>query len=115
MRNYTGFHWFMSIVVLTALLSVATIRNSVAQSVSQLSDEQRRELTVFGIRAGLGIDIGPAGVKNVLAGADLEKMIATGLNGNQFLCAEIVSVFPLRLKSKYEVTCIENAGAIIPH
>ncbi len=81
-----------------------------AQSVSNLSLEQRRELTVFGIRGGLGLRVGPSDIKKVQSGSDLEKFVATGLNGNGLLCAQVESVYALTLKGKYEITCVAYRG-----
>ena len=81
-----------------------------AQSVDQLTLQQEKELTVFGIKGGLNMDVSVDEIKNRLPKADLEELIATGINGNSFLCATVLEVRPLTLKSKYEVTCIAYRG-----
>ena len=109
----TAFRSFKKAYLLFAMLSVAGPFPSfyaVAQTVDDLSSQQRRELTVFGIKGAFGLNIGPSSVKKVLSGAKLEKMVAAGLNGNGLLCAKITEVRALKLKSKYEVTCIAYRG-----
>lgn len=70
-----------------------------------LTAEQSKELTVFGGKA-MGANVGVADIKNVITGADLNKLVATGINLNQFLCATVTDIRPLKVESTYEVTCI---------
>ena len=39
-----------------------------------------------------------------------DKLVATGLNLNGHLCAELVDVHPLKVKSKYDATCVTYRG-----
>jgi len=96
------------LVVLSA--SLLLVGAATAQTVDDFSIDQRRELTVFGIRGGLGIVVGPGDLHEVPSGGDLETMIATGLNGNGFLCASISEIRALSLRGKYEVTCVAYRG-----
>ena len=96
------------LVILSAVLLL--VGAATAQTVDDLSIDQRKELTVFAIRGGLGILMGPNDVKDVPSGSDLETMIATGLNGNGLLCASIREIWALRLPGKYEVTCVAYRG-----
>jgi len=82
--------------------------SSSAQSVSP-SDIQKKELTLFGMKAmGLNVDI--SGVKKVLSTSEVNQMVATGLNLNGHLCAELVAIRPLKVRSTYEATCIAYRG-----
>jgi hypothetical protein len=46
----------------------------------------------------------------VLSQAEIEHMVATGINKNGHLCARIVDIRPLKIKSAYEVSCIAYRG-----
>ena len=96
------------LVTLSAVLLL--VGAAKAQTVDDLSIDQQKELTVFGIRGAFGVSMGPNDVKKVLSGGDLELMIATGLNGNDLLCASIKEVRALTLRGKYEVTCVAYRG-----
>jgi len=74
-----------------------------------LSDTQKKELTLFGIKA-MGLNVGIAQVKNVLSTPEVNEMVATGLNLNGHLCAELILILPLKVKSTYEATCIAYRG-----
>ena len=74
-----------------------------------LSLENKKELTVFGLRS-LGMQSGVGDVKKVLSKAEIEELVSTGINLNGFLCAKITDISSLKIKSAYEVTCIANRG-----
>lgn len=74
-------------------------------SAADLSTVQKKELTVFGMKA-MGLNFGVGDVKNVLSTSKIEKIVSTGLNLNSHLCAQITDIRPLKVKSTYEVTCI---------
>ena len=76
---------------------------------ASLSDTQKKELTVFGMKA-MGINVSISQVKKVLSTPDVYEMVATGLNLNGHLCAELVSISSLKVKSTYEATCIAYRG-----
>lgn len=42
--------------------------------------------------------------------AEAEDLLATLINLNGMLCAEVISVTPLRTRDRYEVECIEYRG-----
>ncbi len=74
-----------------------------------LSTLQKKELTFFGLKAfGLASDI--SAVKKNLPLPDIEKLVATGINLNGHLCARIVEIRPLKVKSTYEIACIAYRG-----
>jgi hypothetical protein len=100
----------VSVAALVSAVITLTVADAAAQSVSSLTKDQQRELNVFGIRAGLGLHIGPNDIKNVQTGRDLEQMIALGLNGSGHLCANVVHVSALKMAGKYEVTCVAYRG-----
>ncbi len=74
-----------------------------------LSDIQKKELTLFGMKA-IGINANIGMVKNIMSKSEINKMVATGLNANGHLCANVVHIIPLIIKSKYEVECITYRG-----
>ena len=74
-----------------------------------LSDMQKKELTLFGMKA-MGLNVGIGQVKKVLSVSEVNKMVATGLNLNSHLCAELIAVRLLKVKSTYEATCIAYRG-----
>lgn len=74
-----------------------------------LSAQHKKELTVFGMRA-MGLKVGVSDVKNVLSASEIEQMVATGLNLNGHLCAEITGIRVLKVQGTYEVTCIAYRG-----
>jgi len=96
------------IVGLTMLLVGGTVLSSSAQSVS-LSDIQKKELTLFGMKA-MGVNVDISQVINVPSTPEVHQMVATGLNLNGHLCAELVAIRPLNVKSTYEATCIASRG-----
>lgn len=108
-RNFIPFRILRMFTVLASFMMYAGGAVT-AQSLDQLTLQQEKELTVFGIKGGLNMDASVDDIKNRLAKADLEEMIATGINGNGFLCATVLEVRPLTLESKYEVTCIAYRG-----
>lgn len=58
----------------------------------------------------MGAKVGVEDVKNALGKAEVDKMVATGLNLNGHLCAELVEVRALRLDAQYEATCVTYGG-----
>lgn len=58
----------------------------------------------------MGLNVGLGQVKKVLSTSEVNKMVATGLNLNGHLCAELISILPLKVKSTYEVACIAYRG-----
>lgn len=72
---------------------------------ADLTDAQIKELTVFSGRS-MGVNIQSSDIKNIVSRAELNKLVATGININGHLCAEIVDIRPLKISSTYEVTCI---------
>lgn len=74
-----------------------------------LTIDQKKELTFFGMKSiGLGVSI--SDLKNHLSMPEVYEVVATGLNVNQLLCAELIDVRPLEIKSKYEASCIVFRG-----
>jgi len=78
-------------------------------SAAELTTQQKKELIVFGMRA-MGLKVGIGHVKKILSRPEIETMVATGLNLNSHLCAEITDIRPLKVKATYEVTCIAYRG-----
>lgn len=74
-----------------------------------LSNDQKKELTLFGMKA-MGLNVGMAQVKKVVSTAEVHELVATGLNLNGHLCAELVDVRPLKVRSTYEATCVAYRG-----
>jgi hypothetical protein len=58
----------------------------------------------------MGFNVGMDKVKNVLSTPEVHEMVATGLNLNGHLCAELVEIRPLKVQSTYEATCIAYRG-----
>ena len=84
------------------------LMSGLAQAAS-LSDTQKKELTLFGMKA-MGLNVGIGHVKKVLPDPEVNEMVATGLNLNGHLCAELITVRPLKVESTYEATCIAYRG-----
>jgi hypothetical protein len=78
-------------------------------SAADLTAEQKKELTLFAMKA-MGFNVGISDIKNVLTMPEIEKVVATGLNANGHLCAQITAILPLKKKSVYEATCIAYRG-----
>ncbi len=95
------FKKYVSILLLGALPVIA--------SAADFTTGQKKELTVFGMKA-MGLNVGISDVKNILSASEIEQMVATGLNLNGHLCAQITDIRPLKVKSTYEVTCIAYRG-----
>jgi len=74
-----------------------------------LSVQQRTELAYFGLRA-MGLNVGIEAVRNVPTEAEIRTMVATGINGNGHVCAEVVSIIPLGVPGAYEVRCVMYRG-----
>lgn len=85
--------------------SLACVPTAGADTTASLSDKHQKELAVFLMQA-MGTDLGVDDVKNKSSAAELETMVATGLNMNGHLCASITDIQPLRPAGAYEVTCI---------
>ena len=57
------------------------------------------------------IDISPERFPSqFVSDAETKKMVATGLNLNGHLCAELTSIKPLKIKSTYEASCVAYRG-----
>ncbi len=79
------------------------ISNSVLAA--SLSDTQKKELIVFGIKA-MGTNANISDVRKVVSTPDIYKMVSVGLLLNGHLCAKLLEIRPLMVKSTYEATCI---------
>ena len=55
----------------------------------ELTSIQKKELMLFGMKA-MGLKVGIEDIKKEQSMADIEKLVATGLNLNRHLCAQIV-------------------------
>ena len=88
---------------------VVFLLSETSSQAATLSDVQNKELTLFGMKA-MGLNVGIAQVKKVLSTPEVHEMVATGLNLNGHLCAELVDVRPLKVKSTYEATCVAYRG-----
>lgn len=99
----------MRAMLFKTCVAVALLALSSTAVAGKLNENQRRELTVFGLRA-MGMQAGPSDVKKVLTGKELKTMVATGINLNGHLCAEITDIRPLKVESAYEVTCVTYSG-----
>ncbi len=97
------------IAIVSMLLLLFSKSATATQSHVTLTPEQHKELIVFGMRA-MGARVTPSDVKNPLTREKVEALVATGLNLNGHLCAEMVDLRPIQLKSKYEATCITYRG-----
>lgn len=74
-----------------------------------LTDDQKKELMIFGMKA-MGINVGMDQIKKVLSAREVYEMVAGGLNLNGHLCAELVDVRSLKAQSTYEATCVAYRG-----
>ena len=91
------------------ILTLVVFLVPVLVQAGSLSDTQKKELTLFGMKA-MGLNVGIEQVKKVLPTPEVNKMVATGLNSNGHLCAELISILPLKVTSTYEATCIAYRG-----
>jgi hypothetical protein len=94
-------------IILNGIITLCLLSLSV--HAESLSDVQKKELMLFGMKA-MGLNVGINHVKNVLSISEINEMVATGLNLNGHLCAELVAIRPLKVKSSYEATCIAYRG-----
>lgn len=101
MKNKTSFQLIRAVLFLTI--------SSASFAETSLSDYQKKELIVFGMQA-MGIDKGIPDVKKVLSTSEVYEIVATGINLNGFLCAELLDIRPLKMQSKYEASCIAYRG-----
>lgn len=94
----------MSRLFITLLLScyVASVQ------ADTLSSKHKKELTIFSFYA-LGVRPNINQLK-ILSMPEIKEMVATGINMNGLLCAQITSISPLRVDGAYEVTCIAYSG-----
>lgn len=91
------------ILISAVLVAVATTTHAI-----DLSTQNKKELTVFGLRA-MGINAGVIDVKEVLLRSEIEKLVQAGLNLQGRLCAKITNIRPLlkvETKGSYAVTCV---------
>lgn len=79
---------------------------------AELSATQKKELVVFTGRA-MGMKTDVDDVKQTMSVGEIERLVATGLNLNRYLCSQIVEIRPLELTSTYEVTCIAYGGGTV--
>jgi hypothetical protein len=75
----------------------------------KLNESQRKELTLFSMKA-MGLNVEIKDVKKVLSPIEVNELVATGINLNDHLCAEVIEVRPLKMKSRYEAKCIAYRG-----
>jgi hypothetical protein len=95
-----------------ALLASLVICMAVSGTLSYtetLSDVQKKELTLFGMKA-MGLNVGIAQVKKVVSTPEVHEIVATGLNVNGHLCAELIEIRPLKVQSTYEATSVAYRG-----
>ena len=90
-------------------LLVGALGLSYASESPSLTEGQRSELMVFGIKA-MGLNVGLADIKNIPSNAEVAEVVETGLNLNHHLCAALVSIRPLELEHTYEAVCIAYRG-----
>lgn len=95
--------------VCAIVLTAAVLGLSHASEPPSLTEDQRRELTLFGIKA-MGVNAGPGDVKSTLSDAELAEVISAGLNLNGHLCAALVTIRPLELEHVYEAVCVAYRG-----
>jgi hypothetical protein len=97
-----------SLILLFAILtSAAAISHA-----DELSTQNKKELTVFGLRA-MGMKADVRDVKNLLSRPEIEKMVQAGLNLQGRLCSKITNIRPpwnKEVKGIYRVTCITYTG-----
>ena len=80
-----------------------------AQNAFALSNMNKKELMVFGMKS-MGMNISVDKVKNIPSEKKIFEVVATGINVNGYLCAQITKVSPLKVAGGYEVICIANRG-----
>jgi hypothetical protein len=88
--------YFLAVMATVPALAIAA-----SDFAGTLTIEQERELAVFGMRGGLGLSVKVEDVKNRLSRPEIAQMVATGLNGNGHLCAEVAEIRPLKQLGTY--------------
>ena len=88
--------------------AVALLLSGYSQA-ANLSTQNKKELSVFGMRA-MGAKVGVTDIKNVLSRSEIEQLVQAGINLNGHLCAQISDIRPLKISGTYEVTCIAYRG-----
>jgi len=73
--------------------------------VNLLSDNQKKELALFGMKA-MGLDVSIRHINKTLSIPDIDIIVATGLNLNGHLCAKLITIRPMNVYSTYVATCI---------
>lgn len=97
---------FLLAIVVLVLMTVSPAK---ASSLAALSDMQRRELSVFGMRA-MGGNVNAKDIKKTPDVQGMSELVAVGLNLKGFLCATVVDIAEIKIKGRYEVTCIATRG-----
>jgi hypothetical protein len=96
--------------IVISLLAFSLVISPVAlASNPKLSESQRKELTLFSMKA-MGLKVSISDVKKALPANEVNELIATGINLNDHLCAKVLEVRPLKMKSRYEVKCTSYRG-----
>lgn len=95
--------------VCAVALAAAVLGLSPASEPPSLTEDQRRELTLFGIKA-MGLNAGLGDIKDTPSNTEIVELIEVGLNLNGHLCAGLVSVRPLELDHTYEAVCVAYRG-----
>ena len=90
-------------------LVVVVFGLSYASEPPSLTEDQRRELMLFGMKA-MGLNVGLGDIENTPSNTEIAEVIETGLNLNGHLCAALVSIRPLELEHTYEAVCVAYRG-----
>lgn len=90
-------------------ISFFALAFAVTAHAADLSTQNKKELSVFGMRA-MGMQVGVSDIKNVLSRPEINQMVQAGLNMNGHLCAQITDIRPLKISGTYEVTCVAYRG-----
>lgn len=87
-----------------AIVGITTTGHAV-----DLSKQNKKELSVFGMRA-MGMEVGVGDIKKIVSRPEIEKMVQAGINLNGYLCAKIIDIRPLKISGTYEVSCVAYRG-----
>lgn len=96
-------------IFLTMTLLTASSPALAASPTAKLTADQRKQLAVFGMRA-MGMAVDTNSFTKIPNAKETLEMVGTGLNLNGHLCAQIVTITPLKVAGGFEVTCIANRG-----
>ena len=95
--------------LLTTLFFAVLLTAITTSYAADLSIQNKKELSVFGMRA-MGMKVDVSDIKKLLSRSEIDQVVQAGLNMNGYLCAQITDIRPLKIAGTYEISCIAYRG-----